>query len=90
VKTRVAPASDQATASVPDATFQFPFGLSFGLGIAMIFAVFLFAAIRILRGYERAVSRLGLQRPPKRRSRRAGSSSGLCSFCAASGNLKSP
>src|SRR5687768_514571 len=36
-------------------TIQFPFGLSFGLGIAVIVAIFLFASIRILREYERGV-----------------------------------
>jgi regulator of protease activity HflC (stomatin/prohibitin superfamily) len=40
---------------VADSTFQFPFGLSFGLGIAILVAIFLFAAIRILREYERGV-----------------------------------
>jgi regulator of protease activity HflC (stomatin/prohibitin superfamily) len=33
----------------------FPFGLSFGLGIAILVAIFLVSAIRILREYERGV-----------------------------------
>jgi regulator of protease activity HflC (stomatin/prohibitin superfamily) len=36
-------------------TIQFPFGLSFGFGIAVVVAIFLFAAIKILREYERGV-----------------------------------
>ena len=36
-------------------TLNFPFGLSFGMGILIVLAVFLFAAIRILREYERGV-----------------------------------
>src|SRR5688500_15792749 len=34
---------------------SFPFGLSFGLGIAILVAIFLVSAIRILREYERGV-----------------------------------
>jgi len=36
-------------------TFEFPFGLSFALGILIVLAAFLLSAIRILREYERAV-----------------------------------
>ena len=36
-------------------TFEFPLGLSFGLGVAILVLAFLAAAIRILREYERGV-----------------------------------
>jgi regulator of protease activity HflC (stomatin/prohibitin superfamily) len=36
-------------------TFQLPFGLSFGLGVLVLIAVFLIASIKVLREYERGV-----------------------------------
>jgi regulator of protease activity HflC (stomatin/prohibitin superfamily) len=36
-------------------TFQLPFGLSFGLGVLVLIALFLAASIKVLREYERGV-----------------------------------